>query len=71
MTSAKWNWILLTIVACQLIFTSTADTHCSLNDDSTSIQKQSVQVVLMRYLTAPQDREHVEGVLMEIFQEKI
>ena len=37
MTSAKWNWILLTIVACQLIFTSTADTHCSLNDDSTSM----------------------------------
>ena len=37
MNSAKWNWILLTILASHLILTSTADTHCSLNDDSTSM----------------------------------
>ena len=37
MNSAKWNWILLTLLACHLILTSTADTHCSLNDDSTSM----------------------------------
>ena len=37
MNSAKWNWILLIILASHLIFTSTADTHCSLNDDSTSM----------------------------------
>ena len=37
MVSAKWNWILLTILACHLILTSTADTHCSPNDDSTSM----------------------------------
>ena len=37
MNSAKWNWILLTILASHLIFTSTADTQCSLNDDSTSM----------------------------------
>ena len=28
MNSAKWNWILLTILACHLILTSTADTQC-------------------------------------------
>ena len=37
MNSTKWNWILLTILASHLILTSTADTHCSLNDDSTSM----------------------------------
>ena len=34
MNSTKWNWILLTILASQLILTSTADTQCSLNDTS-------------------------------------
>ena len=37
MNSAKWNWILLTILASHFILTSTADTNCSLNDDSTSM----------------------------------
>ena len=37
MNFAKWNWILLTILASHFILTSTADTHCSLNDDSTSM----------------------------------
>ena len=37
MNSDKWNWILLTILASHFILTSTADTQCSLNDDSTSM----------------------------------
>ena len=37
MNSAKWNWILLTILASHFILTSTVDTQCSPNDDSTSM----------------------------------
>ena len=56
MNSTKWNWILLTILASHLILTSTADTHCSPNDDSTSMA--SWQSFFSSFAKASYDKCH-------------
>ena len=56
MNSTKWNWILLTILASQLILTSKADTQCSLNDESTSMA--SWQSFFSLFAKASHDKCH-------------